>query len=185
MCDVTHSHVSRDSFIYKCDMTRPNVWHDSSMLECDVTYSYIVRHDPSSSQVCDMTHPYVRHDSSLYTGLETESETHFMCVTWPIHMCDMTDTICVTWSIHMCDMTHSYVIWPIDICVRHDPFIRVNGTRQCAVTCHITSVMWHVSMIWNVIVIWMGHVTIIWYRVATISRLLKIIGLFCTILSLL
>jgi len=47
----------------------------------------------------------------------------FMCVTWLIHMCDMTpssddDTnarvcmwhdsfICVTWLIDMCDMTHS------------------------------------------------------------------------------
>jgi len=38
----------------------------------------------------------------------------FMCLTWLIHMCNMThsyvwhDTfICVTWLIHMCDMTHS------------------------------------------------------------------------------
>jgi len=41
----------------------------------------------------------------------------FICVTWPIHMCDMTNSyvwhdsfICVTWLIHMCDMTHSYMI---------------------------------------------------------------------------
>ena len=40
----------------------------------------------------------------------------FICVTWLIHMCDMTHSyvwhdsfICVTWLVHMCDMTHSYV----------------------------------------------------------------------------
>jgi len=39
-----------------------------------------------------------------------------ICVTWLIHMCDMTHSyvwhdsfICVTWFIHMCDMIHSYV----------------------------------------------------------------------------
>jgi len=40
----------------------------------------------------------------------------FMCVTWHIHVCDMTysyvchDTFCcVTWLIRTCDVTHSYV----------------------------------------------------------------------------
>jgi len=68
----------------------------------------------------------------------------FICVTWLIHMCDITHSyvsfnmslvwriqcvthcpgnvwhdsfICVTWLIHMCAMTHSYVC--------HDPCIRV------------------------------------------------------------
>ena len=46
----------------------------------------------------------------------------FICVTWFIHMCDMTHSyvwhdsfISVTWLIHMCDMIHSYVwqvSWP-------------------------------------------------------------------------
>jgi len=40
----------------------------------------------------------------------------FTCVTWLIHMCDMTHShvwhdsfTCVTWLIHMCDMTNSHV----------------------------------------------------------------------------
>jgi len=40
----------------------------------------------------------------------------FICVTWLIHMCDVTHSyvwrdsfICVTWLIHICDVTHSYV----------------------------------------------------------------------------
>jgi len=39
-----------------------------------------------------------------------------MCVTWRIHICDMTHSYlwhdaftCVMWLTHMCDMTHSYV----------------------------------------------------------------------------
>jgi len=76
----------------------------------------------------------------------------FICVTWLIHICDMTHSyvqhdsfICVTWLIHMCAMTHSYVwhdlftctAWLIHMCnvtyshvcdvthsyVRHDSFI--------------------------------------------------------------
>ena len=41
--------------------------------------------------MCDMTHTYVCHDA-------------FICVTWLIHICDMT-----TWRTHVCDMTHAYV----------------------------------------------------------------------------
>jgi len=75
----------------------------------------------------------------------------FICVTWLIHICDMTHSyvwhdsfICVTWLIHMCDMTYSYV-W-------HDSFI--------CVTCHIHmcdmthSYMWHDSFI---CVTWLIH----------------------------
>jgi len=53
------------------------------------------------------------------------------CVTWLVHMRDMTHTyarhgwfICVTWLIHMCDMTRSYVwhdlsiFWSISASVR-------------------------------------------------------------------
>jgi len=39
-----------------------------------------------------------------------------MCVTWLMHVCDMTHScvwhdsfMCVTWLIHVCDMTHSCV----------------------------------------------------------------------------
>ena len=35
----------------------------------------------------------------------------FICVTWFIHVCDMTHNsyLCVTWLIHVCDMTHTCV----------------------------------------------------------------------------
>ena len=70
----------------------------------------------------DMTHSDVSHDS-------------FRCVTWLVHMCDMTHS----WLVHMCDMTHSdvshdsiaCVTWLIQMCdmthsdVWHDSFICV------------------------------------------------------------
>jgi len=68
----------------------------------------------------------------------------FICVTWLIHMCDMTHLyvwhdpfIRVTWLVHMCDMTHSYV-W-------HDSFIRVTWLiHMCDMTDSLThSHVWH------------------------------------------
>jgi len=128
MCDMTHLHVWRDSFtwlVHMCDMTHLHEqpvgesvgavwWHDS----CGTCHTRCL--------VCDMTHSHVWHDS-------------FMCVTWLIHMCDMThlhDTFtCVTWLIHVCDMTHShvwhvthddlYVTWLIQSHGWHDSFMCV------------------------------------------------------------
>ena len=74
---------------------------------------------------------HVRHDA-------------FICVTWLIHMRDMTHSyvwhdafICVTWRIHMCDMTHSYV-W-------HDSFIFVTWLIHMRDMTH--SYIWHDSFI--------------------------------------
>jgi len=65
-----------------------------------MTHAYDLWNTPHHRQ----WHLLVWHDSSI-------------CVTWLIHMCDMTLFICVTWLIHMCDMTYSYV-W-------HDSFMCV------------------------------------------------------------
>jgi len=68
----------------------------------------------------------------------------FICVTWLIHMCDMTHSyvwhdsfICVTWLIHMCDMNHSFV-W-------HDSFICL--TRLIHMCDMADSYVWHDSPI--------------------------------------
>jgi len=78
-----------------------------------------------------MAHPYVWHDSLI-------------CVTWLIHMCDMTHSyvwrdsfICVTWLIHTCNVTHYYV-W-------HDSFIRVTWLIHTFVMTH--SYVWHDSSV--------------------------------------
>ena len=112
----------------------------------------------------DMTHSYVCHDS-------------FTRVTRLIQMCDMTHSFmwhdsfkCVTWLIQMCDMTHSNV-W-------HDSFICVTWLIQMCDMTH--SYVWHGSSE-------CVHVTHsnVWYDsnriygLATISRLLENIDLFC------
>jgi len=97
LCNMTHSHVWRNSFIcvtwliHMCDMTHPCVWHDWFIW---VTWRI---------HMCDMTHSYAWHDS-------------FICVTWLIHMRDITHScawhdsfICVVWIFHTYAMTHSYV----------------------------------------------------------------------------
>ena len=102
MCDMTHSYVWHDSFIY---VTWP--MHMSEQVLLDVSkwwcVTWLIPPVYMSVRVgtllCDMAHSYVWHDS-------------FICVTWLIHKCDMTHSyvwrvsfICVTWLIHMCDMT--------------------------------------------------------------------------------
>ena len=76
----------------------------------------------------------------------------FICVTWHIHMCDITHSyvwhdifICVTWLIHMCDMTHSYV-W-------HDSFICETWPNHMWDMTH--SYVWHDSFI---CAIWLLHI---------------------------
>ena len=92
-----------------------------------------------------MSHSHVWHDS-------------FTCVTWLIHMCDVTHSyvwhdsfICATWLVHMCDMTHSYV-W-------HDSFICVTWlVHICDAT---PSYVWRNSFIWEtdsfICVTWLLH----------------------------
>jgi len=65
-----------------------------------------------------------------------------MCVTWLVHVCDMTRScvwhdsfMCVTWLIHVCNMTHS--------CVWHDSFMCVTWLVH---VCDMTrSCVWHDS----------------------------------------
>jgi len=62
--------------------------------------------------------------------LNDVSRNSFRRVTWPIQICMSPSFvwhdsfICVTWLIHMCDMTHSYV-WLSHAYVRHDPCVCV------------------------------------------------------------
>ena len=117
-----------------------------------VTWHHQITHHPHISTLQGRQLSYVWHDS-------------FMCVTWFIHMCDITHSymwydsskvpnrlevpdlgpivviivslICVTWLIFMCDMTHSYV-W-------HNSFICVTWL---ILMCDMThSYVWHDSFL--------------------------------------
>jgi len=74
-CDMTHSHMRHDSFIYETwliRMRRGWVWHDS------FTYETWLIH------VWDMTHSYMRHDSFIWDADECDM-THFI---WDAHQRD-------------------------------------------------------------------------------------------------
>jgi len=89
MCDSTHPHVWRDSFVGVRLIY--HVWRDS--LICVTWLIYYAR---------DVTHAYVWRDSFVGVRL-----THYV---WrDSFMCDVTHLSCVTWLMHMCGVTHSYV----------------------------------------------------------------------------
>ena len=108
------------------------VWHDS--FTCVTWLKRFL--------VCDMSHSRVWHDSQ-----------GFMCVTWLIHVCGMTQKVSslrVTWRTYTCDMTHSCV-WHVSFtcvawhsrfqlyvcmwvcCISHG--VSLSGTCSCAALC--------------------------------------------------
>jgi len=69
-----------------------------------------------------------------------------MCVTWLVHMCDMTHLhtwhdsfMCVTCLVHMCDMTYPYV-W-------RNSSTRVDELQHVSLTCLLYMSLLHVSFV--------------------------------------
>jgi len=178
----THLYACHDSFvcvtwlIHIRAMTHSHLWYDS--------FTWV----PWLIYIHHMTHSYVWHDS-------------FICVPWLIHICDMThlhahhDTsVCGTWLLlTLLDLGSSMTHWCAtdlhDSSKRGTRLVRACGMPSyCIVVpywCDMTPLpVWHDSCIW---LIGMPYLTdfrllydaLICYRVATISRLLTIIGLFC------
>jgi len=86
--------------------------------------------------------------------LSTLRQDSFVCVTWRIHMCDMTRShvrhdpfICVTWLIHVCVVTHSY-----DLFCYWDPIFFLN---EC-VLFFFETVIWK-SVCYSRMCIWMSN----------------------------
>jgi len=116
ICDMTHSPVWHDSFL-KGDITHSHMWHDSSKcafqsIWCDMTYSYV--HGRIHSQVW--------HDSSKCAF--PHNMTRFLCVTWLIHICDMTHSPVWHDSFLKGDMTHSHMWHDSFICVSQPAYFR-------------------------------------------------------------
>ena len=148
MCDMTHAyaqsvagpiHMYVTWLIHRCDMTHPYVrfsttgaiwpihmymgmthsymWHDSSKcafqsIWCDMTYSYV--HGRIHSQVW--------HDSSKCAF--PYNMTRFLCVTWLIHICDMTHSPVWHDSFLKGDITHSHMWHDSFICVSQPAYFR-------------------------------------------------------------
>ena len=163
------------------DMTHSYAWHvlfvrapchiyicDGLIHMCDMPYSYtkafFIR-ATCRDHMCDIPHSYVRHASCIHAiwQIHTRGMPHsyvrhdrFIRAACLIRMCDMTDSyvchasfICVTCLIHVCDSV----------------------TLHLVCSWASTRVTWcfHIHI----------HINRNKYGVASISRLLKIIGLFC------
>ena len=123
-----------------------HVWHDSCTHMLNEETYVTPLHPCSRSYTWDSLFVvHVWHDSSIHM-FNGETQLH-PCTHAHIHMCDtLCDSfMCVTWLIHVCDMTHSYV-W-------HDSFICVTWLIHMRDTlCSFSCVTWlwvsHVTYGW-------------------------------------
>jgi len=124
MSHVTHVDEPRHALLHShmCDMTHPSL--------CDVTHSKVVwlmthAHDSCTCVWRDMCVTWLIQDSCAWLMHSRHDVTHAhdsctdvthssQCVTWLMHMADMTHPhvwrdsfTLVTWLTHMCDVTHS------------------------------------------------------------------------------
>ena len=145
MWDMTHSCVWHDSFIrvtwlvHTCDI---------DPMQCSISSRCIiyVTHMNESCLMCEWVMLYIRmsHVTHIFRvkcivprSMSYAGDHSFICATWRIHMCDMTQSYvqhvsftCATWFVKTCDMTH--------VSVQHDSFIRVTWLiRMCNM-----NVMW-------------------------------------------
>jgi len=159
---ATYLRICVTWLIHMCDMTHAYVWRGSFVCEMKDTVHVTLMH------MCDVTHSYVWHDSCMcdatqsYVRWKTLSMSHScICVTWIV------SCICVTWKVsffsHMNESYHTYCIcvtWIVSFFVpgvSSDPFF---GQLLPTNSLHPAT-----------------------HGVATVSRIDKIICLFCRIVS--
>jgi len=151
MCDVTNSHVWYNSFIRVTWLIVDDGWKWALI-----------------SHMCDMWVSDMAHFGLIH-----------MCVTWFIHMCDMTHShvwhdlficvryyslICLIWLIvddkgRWALMSHMCETWVCDMThphVWHDPFICVTGLSHM---CDMTHCRWQVEVSSHFIYVWHEWVT--------------------------
>ena len=177
MCDNTHTYVWHGVcicvswLIHMCFMTESCMWNKS--------YTCVTRLVSFAKEPYKRYHILQKRPIILRSLLIVATPY----VKWHIHMCNMTrffvrhdSSVCMTWLMHMCVMTHPCVLydsiisvkrliqmwWKTRFFVRHDSFLCMTWLiHMCVLTYQYVlsdSIM---------------------YGVATISRLLKFIGLFC------
>jgi len=160
MYDVTHLHV-RHVWIPVCATWRVcYVARVISRIRARHLTHRINESCRTLIQMCDMT---------CHVAERTRHVAHMnrhdwlICATWPVHMCDMTDSYVwrdvftrAIWLIHMCDMSLSYLrhasctcaTWLIDMCdtillhVRHSVFICVTERVHHDIFACAISILW-------------------------------------------
>jgi len=116
------------------------------------THAQKITHTCTHTQIHTWTHTHTRwliHTHIKYTG-----RCGYVSDTWK-------RKLCVTWLIHMCDMTHSYVTWVMNYtwCVYH-----ITDTWKCKlsfirVTCDVTHSVIRVTWLFHTCDMTPSHVT--------------------------
>jgi len=187
MCDMTHSCLhQRDEAQTNTEQraTPIHMWHDPFMSQSYVKRLFQMWHD---SFMCHLTLSCSHQQDEAQTTTEQRATHIHTWLDWLIHVAFICDRTLSMWHVSSIrDMSYSY--W-------HDSFMfaptrwsadehRAACNARSYMTCliHVTFIcdMTHSSAITEKIVCASSR-----YGMATISRLLKIISLFCRISSLL
>jgi len=193
---MTYSYVWHDAFIcmtwlihvmmyscvkHVCDMAHSYVWHPHSCAWHPHSY---VWHDSFIYEACMcvcvcvcvcVCAPRVDRHATILICVWHDS---FVCVTWLIHMCDMThlyvwhdSSICVTRRIHMCSMyMRLFVCVRACVCVRAEMYRHPTFWFVCDMT---HSYMWHD---WFICVMWLIPICDIKIKLKTYVYIGKIHG---------
>jgi len=156
------------------DMTYICVWHDASYVRHHV-WIKILRISLFFIRICYMTHSYAWHHSIIIVTC---------------HMCDMTywymwhDSSMCEWIIHVYDLTH-FSVWHDASYLRHGLLYMTHSYVWHHSIIIVTCNMCDMARAPDELQIRSIKLSFSGYGVASISRLLKFIGLFCRISSLL
>jgi len=194
ICDMTHSHMWHDSFtcvtwlIHICDMTHSHMWHDSStgvFHMCDMTHSHVCEWVMSHAW---MSHGHTCGEVTMRHVTHVENSYRWvMSHLWMSHGSRI-DESC---HRHLWHVYHAYahffttcVRWIIPTCYHKCVFSRTTRTHVCCglFTCATWLIHIHNRTHPRVYPDAFTRVTRLNHRryaLATTSRLLKSIGLFC------
>jgi len=176
-----------------CDTLQHTAMHCNT-LQCTATHCNTRQHTATHCNTLQHRSSWPR----AYTWVFLSSSSGLSCLTWPIHVCDMTNpcvwydqSMCVIWPIHVCDMndsleifvsyvSHDFVVFTLLLysfsCVTWlYLFLCVTWLMQICDMTH--SYSWHGSLIrvtslfdrWSLCAMTYSYVTYDWFKRVTAS----------------
>jgi len=155
-------HISVTWHIHKCDRMHLHVWHETFICVTGRNHMHDLRiHTHSHTW---HVHSYARHAHSYVQLTYSYVSLWFLCSSCT-DTADVRDDafICVTWQIHMCDMTYSYLKYDIfsltrlQICTTPRLFLRVSWRiRTCKPALSYAYVCECVYTVWACVLVYVS-----------------------------